>query len=143
LNSLKKSVEARKTRLANLMVDFDTTDFLDIYPLTLDGTQMTRSKSVLVLNTSIEMVSQYCFLRAGHLPMPSIASDFDLFKTLLTKSGVSAQVINLRLESSFLVHDSTGALFDAHPSFIAGLELGTTTASPNAKSLETFLKDDA
>ena len=48
LNSLKKSIEARKTRLATLRVDFETTDFLEIDPLTLDATQMTRSKSVLV-----------------------------------------------------------------------------------------------
>ena len=143
LTSLKKSVQARKTRLSAVMNDFTSTEIVDIDPLVLDATPMSRAKTVLVLNTSLEMASQYCFMKGGQLPQPSLASDFDLLKTLLTKSSISGQVMDLKLESSFLIHEQSGSLFDSHPNFISGLQIGTSTASSNAKSIEDFIKEDS
>ena len=143
LNAMKKSVLARQTRLTTLMADFTGSDVVDIDPLQLDETPMTYSKTVLVLNSSIEMASQYCYLKNGILPTPTLASDFEMLKTLFKKASIAAQVMDLRLESSFLVHELTGAVFDPQPAFISGLQLGTSTEATNPKSIEAFNKEDA
>ena len=135
LNAMKKSVLARQTRLTTLMADFTGSDVVDIDPLQLDETPMTYSKTVLVLNSSIEMASQYWYLKNGLLPTPSLESDFEMLKTLFKKASISAQVMDLRLESSFLVHELTGAVFDPQPAFILGLQLGTSTEATNPKSI--------